>query len=323
MSNFSESNTKKKKIFDKRFTILLIFQLIIVSILILFFLFFKNKNSNGDFSFYRKVANKLQAAGLITESVKEYETYFKNADIQDVDKATIAFSIASLYEQANKLSEAIKWYYFVEILDPDSNHRDEAKRKIVAILEKLGKHAAAKRTLQDSTLLNSKEKNKKSDSVILAKIGEKKIYQYELDKLLDSLPVDMRKKMSSKEEKLNLLKKIIADEILAQKALRLEYDKKDQFREKINDIRKQLLVNMLLQNEFNQKVKIDKEDLKNYYLANQDKYNQKEKSKKYNFEQVKEMVEMDYQQFKAQNLYQKLIEESISGDEVEIFAEKL
>ena len=107
-------------------------------------------------------------------------------------------------------------------------------------------------------------------------MGDQKIYDYQLNEYLDSFQAQGRKDLKSSKVKQELLQKYVIDQILWQKSKRLGLEKEPDFVKKLENITKQLLVEKLLKDEVEKKIKVDEVDLKNYYKANKEKFTRKE-----------------------------------------------
>lgn len=322
----NENIQPKKKVFDKRFTILISLQvLILIVAALIYFLPCQRKAGDSQAQIMRETGNRLQAAGMTTAAAEEYERFLNDSSADNETKAKIAYSLGLMYESEGLLDKALAAFYKVELFDSHYEGKDEVGRKVVALLERLGKFAAAKRELHQATSLEAKSASDKKSARLepLAKIGNREIYQSDVDQALDLMPENLRSQFLSKEGKQNLLKKIVADELLAQKAERLEYDKQPEFISAVDKIRSQLLVQRLLNTEFDKKIKIDSSDLENYFKANNDRYKKKEAKKPPQFSEVKAQVEADYRREKAEKLYQDLITEALTGADVKLFMEKV
>jgi len=66
---------KRQKLLDKRFTILLTLQALILIVLLLVLIAVRTPETSQGSDLHRSVAAKLQAAGLIEEAIAEYEKY--------------------------------------------------------------------------------------------------------------------------------------------------------------------------------------------------------------------------------------------------------
>lgn len=259
-----------KPIFDKRFTILVLLQILMTLGIVATIFFNSQKSSLTDLTDkYREVASELQAAGLNHEALSFYEKYwFESAN---ADKDSIAFSLGQLYENALNFERALAWYYLVDLVNPNSKYITEASKKKVSLLEKLGKTSAAKRELVDSSALEKKKRDQ--DSQVVAEIGTRQIFLNELDEFWDELPPEIKQKNDKKQ----LLSKLVADEVLYQKALRLGLEDDLNIKKKIELMKKQFLIQHILNEEL--KMNVEEQDLKNHFEVNKDKFKIKAKAK--------------------------------------------
>ncbi len=317
--------TSKRKTFDRRFTLLFATQVLIILILGFGFTHIYLQNRPGESSqalLYRKLATQLQSLGLLDQALESYAKYFDALEGFGPESAPMAFSIAQLYENQSRWGEALLWYSMVELLDPNSSHKDDSQKKVVALLERVGKVAASKRYLKRATSLDKVAKSPEG-ATVLAKVGDREIYQHELDEFLDQLPPELKKKRSSKEERTALLQKMVADELLAQKAIRLGLDQDPDLQKKMEQIRHQFLASRIVEDELSKEVKMDPSDLKNYFDSHIDRYKKKEEKKAPSFDSVKEQVERDYRMEKSQRAYENLVQQSLSGGDVTIYSERV
>ena len=266
---------------DTRFMVLFFSQCILGSLLgILVFQNFEiGKNSNeGGVEVFKDVASKLHAAGLVNQAARQYEKYLDKGKVDAKVKAKMSYSLGELYEEEGHLEKAISWFYKVELLDPKSTYVTEANKRIVTLLEKLKKFGAAKAFIKDKTTLSTdKDAAKRKGAAVVAKVGDQNIYDYQLNEYVDSFGGNGRGQENLKSDKVKqeLLQKYVINQILWQKSKRLGLEKDPSFIKKLENVTKQLLVERLLKNEVEKKVKVDEVDLKNYFKANQDKFSRK------------------------------------------------
>ena len=263
---------------DTRFLVMMGLQIaVLVGIgVVVCLLFLKYpSSSHSNIMDFQETAAKLQSAGLTSEAISYYEKYFaQNSHAPNDKKANLAYSLGELYEQEGQFEKALGWYYQVEQLDKNNPHLTDLSSKIVSLLERLKKYSAAKLALSERTTLNG-GKQTPANAQVIAKIGQQNIYDYQIDQLYDQLPPQVQKEFSGKEGKINLLQKYVADELLHQKALRQQYDKLAETRQKIELLSKQVLVEKVLVEEIQSKLKnekTDQDDIRNYFTANKDRY---------------------------------------------------
>jgi len=261
---------------DTRFIVLFLSQCILGTLL--GFLVYQNFRDGGasgasKANIFKDAASKLHAAGLVRQAAGEYEKYLEKGNVDTKVRAKMSYSLGELYEEEGHLEKAISWFYKVELLDPQSNYVTEANKKIVTLLEKLKKFGAAKAFIKDKTTLSTdKDNQKRKGAVVIAKVGEQNIYDYQLNEYVDSFQSRGKGDLKSGKVKQELLQKYVIDQILWQKSKRLGLEKEPAFVKKLENIPRQLLVEKLLKDEVEKKIKVDEVDLKNYFKANQEKF---------------------------------------------------
>ncbi|MCX5713640.1 MAG: peptidylprolyl isomerase, partial [Candidatus Omnitrophica bacterium] len=114
---------------------------------------------------------------------------------------------------------------------------------------------------------------------IIARIGKREIAQSEIDTAIENVPQWMRGALATDEGKLKFIRQYVAGEILYDKAKRLGFDRNPRIIEAVNDYKKNVTVQALMQKEVEQSLKIDADDLVLYYKANKEKYVVPEKIK--------------------------------------------
>ncbi|MBG07237.1 MAG: hypothetical protein CME68_00625 [Halobacteriovoraceae bacterium] len=264
---------------DTRFMILFFSQGVLGILLgvLVFQNFESGKTSDqGGVDVFKDVASKLHAAGLVNQAARQYEKYLEKGKVDAKVKAKMSYSLGELYEEEGHLEEAISWFYKVELLDPQSTYVTEANKRIVTLLEKLKKFGAARAFIKDKTTLSTdKGAVKRKGAAIVAKVGDQNIYDYQLNEYVDSFDRKGQENLKSHKVKQELLQQYVINQILWQKSKRLGLEKDPSFIKKLENVTKQLLVERLLKNEVEKKIKVDEVDLKNYFKANRSKFSQK------------------------------------------------
>lgn len=264
----------QKKLFDLRFSLIILFQLIIVGIGLKGL--WKNNPIIQDDDLYRQVGNQLETTGVLTESIDFYEKQLAQMQAKD-QNPQLLYRVGELYEQVGLYEKALSrftWAKFLATSDKDQTVKDDSSKKIVALLERLRKYSAAKRELSTSTSLETKD-NLQKGGVIIANIGNKNIYLHDFEKVYDQWLASNPNKegMDPNQAKSQFLQKYIADEMMYEKALKMELEKDPIINSDLETIKKQLFVQKLLEKELGAIAKIDPTDVENYYKANSDKYN--------------------------------------------------
>jgi len=224
---------------------------------------------------HRELASKLKSVGLNREAIKAYEDYFNTPDLDKRTRANSAYTVGKLHMEEGNYEKALSWLYRVDIIDPDTSLKSELNSKIVHCLEELGKYHAAEYALEArSTLVENPEVEQKGEKIV-AEIGDRKITLAEVDKSLQELPPWIQEQFKTKEQRVEFLKKFVADELFYRKAQKLEYDKDPDLRKKTALFIKQQMINRVLEEELKEGTTAHEDDLINYFKANQDTYKER------------------------------------------------
>jgi peptidyl-prolyl cis-trans isomerase C len=256
----------------------------------------------------RALAGKLKGAGLTLEAVKEYEDYLRTAPLDKKQLASLSYTLGKMYMEEGQYEKALSLFYRVEIADPDTDLKTELGLKIINCLERTGKYNAAEYALNKRT--SSQDEKKEKTGQVAAIIGDEKIFVEDINSSFDAMPEWMRKQVSTKEGKTEYLKKYVADELFFRKGIKLEYDKSPELRKRLATFEKELVVNKVLEEEIKDKIKIEDDDLKNFFEAHKNKYVQKEAVKVRLIKAgMKEIAEKIAEELKAGKIFEAMAKE--------------
>jgi len=222
----------------------------------------------------RELANKLKSAGLARQAAQEYEQYIKSAQLEPKQLAGLCYTIGKMCMEAGDYEKALAWLYRVELADPQTSLKVELGSSIINCLERTGRHSAAEYALAKRT--SATDNATRTSGTLVAEIGSDKVYLEDINESFDNLPDWMRKQFEGKEAKAQFAKKYVADELFFRKAQKLELDKDADIRKKLKMSQRELMVNRVVEAELKEKIKIEEDDLKNYYDAHKADYEQKE-----------------------------------------------
>ncbi len=99
----------------------------------------------------------------------------------------------------------------------------------------------------------------------LAKVGQVKIMQTDLEREMKNLPVFAQKIFEGKEGKERFLNELVKKELLYQEAIKQGLDKNTEYKQKVEDFKKITLIGQLLEKEIEDKAKVTDQDVKAYY----------------------------------------------------------
>ena len=225
----------------------------------------------------REFANKLKSAGLTRQAAQEYEQYIQSARLEPKQLAGLCYTIGKMCMEAGDYEKALAWLYRVELADPQTSLKVELGSSIINCLERTGRHSAAEYALAKRT--SAADNATRTNGTVVAEIGQDKVYLEDINESFDNLPDWMRKQFEGKQAKAEFAKKYIADELFFRRALKLELDKDADIRKKVKMAQRELMVNRVLESELKEKIKIEEDDLKNYFDARKADYEQKESVK--------------------------------------------
>jgi len=276
-----------------------------------------NENVN-DYTAEKNMAGELGDYNLYQASVEEYKKILLDNSLETATRANINYLIAKIYfNDIFDYENAAAYYLRARSLNPDGSFYDEAGKNLIACFEKMGRIVDAKRELDKTVNLDSIQAAHDGEKTI-AKIGDRPIFQSEIESAIQQLPPDVQKQFLDKKGKAAFLSNYIATELMHQAAIREGFDSDREVLEKKAIIEKQILVEKYMTDKVMPEVNIDTVDMRNYYLANKSgRYENK------NFDDIRSQVFMDYQNEKAQQAFSEYIAKLSAVSKVEIFEENI
>ena len=250
----------------------------------IFFIFWSQKGSQHATSRWnpesqRTIANKLKSVGLTKEAIAHYEAYLREANVSPESLASIAYTVGTMYMDVGNYEKALAWFYKAEIADPGSSLKDQLSTKIVNCLERLQRFSAAQYALDSRSGTERAGEETKVSGQVVARIGNEEITLSEIDSILDSMPPGLKEQFEAPEKKEEFLRQYVAEELLYRKALKLELENDPMVRKQMEHSNKKILVGKVLDEELKDKIKVEEDDLINYFLANKKNYEEKQRAK--------------------------------------------
>lgn len=276
----------------------------------------------------RDFANVLYNRQLFDQSIREYEYYLDNYDLDVNEQANINYVIGDIYfERMRDYENALAYYLKIKYLFPESKLVTEANKKIVACLERLQRSEDAIQALEETTSLEPEKIRKKRPGAVIAKIGDREITQGDIDFELSQLPPYLRSQFNTKEKKLQFLQQYLLTEILYDKAKREGLDKQAEILEAAFQAKREIMVQHLLKKEIEQRVKIEPSDVESYYNANKEKYAEKDENgnikRQKSFGDVKQQVAQDLAMERQQEALEQMAVQLMRAEGAEIYDDKL
>lgn len=141
---------------------------------------------------------------------------------------------------------------------------------------------------------------------VLAKVGDKEITTSYFDRQIANLPDAARKFALEGQGKKAVLEGLINREILFNEAVRKKLDKDAELQRKIEDMKREFLVNTYLQNEVLSKVKVEDKEVHDFYSQNPGEFKNREEVR------ISQIVVADEK--KAKEVLEKLANRRDFGD---------
>ena len=272
----------------------------------------------------RKIANKLKGVGLLRASAESFERYLEMADMPPKERSKIAYIIGQLYMEVQDYEKALPWLYEAELTDTDTALASKLNALIITCLERLGRYQAAEYALKARTALDSNKLTEESKGEnIVARIGQDVITLNQINQAFDALPPWIKPEFSEPAKKREFARQYIAEEILYKKGLKLGFERGPANLKKIEQFKRQLIVTQVREKELEGKLAIDDADVKNYFLAHTQQYQDPNQENPPAFEEIKERVRDDYRMAKVQQRFQELIQQTLSSKDIKLYLENV
>lgn len=219
--------------------------------------FFRNDEAKGQYRY----AYYLMEIGMYREAIDEFKIYIeKNPYSSSRDDAQMF--IAKIYmDKLFDYRNALKEYLALNYLYPKNKWRNLAKEKINECLLYLD--------------LPAEKKDIIPDGKIVAKIGNEKITQNQIEKAWNKLTEEEKKKLGSKEK---FIEYYIENEALYLSALSSEKDFNSIIIRNLLDLRKELIIQEYLKENITFNTNVDTIELKSYYEINKNSFIEKGKT---------------------------------------------
>lgn len=274
------------------------------------------------------LANTFYNNELFGAAIREYQDYLQNYQVDDQKRANIYYTIANIYfERLFDYNKALEYFYRVKFLYPDSPLQSDIGKKIVNCLERLQRSQDAERILQKETALKPDETPEHKPGDVIAQVGDQQITQGDLDFEINLLPPYLQSQVKSRDQKLEYLQQIVAEQLLYDSAKRegLENDKdiiEGTFRAK-----KKLMAQRILNDQLAKKINIQPADVELYYKANKEKYVEKDDKGKVirqkEFSEVSRQVAQDLLMERQEKAYRELLNQLMTAQNVKIFEKRI
>lgn len=220
----------------------------------------------------RQLAAFLAEKKAFEPALDVYDDFLAHARLGPQERAKVCFAAANVAIEAGADERALALLYQAEWLKPGGELQKEIDAKIMTCLERLGRSDDLRTALRERAQIGRARDTLQSGEAVLAELGDRVFTTRDLDAALEKLPPAARGALSAPEKKLELLKNLIAEHLLAEKARRQELDKDPQIQAMLSDQLDALMVRKLIQQEVQSKVQIAPGEVERYYEANRSRF---------------------------------------------------
>ncbi len=228
----------------------------------------------------REFANKLREY-LPGAAAEQYETYLAMTSATPHERANVYYTVAKTAVETGDFETGLAYFYKAEIAEPDGPLASEIGNGIVHCLEELGKFIDAQSALDARTGLGAGGAARETEAkgAVVARIGSRAVTLGEIDRALQQLPPWAQEQYAAPDKKAEFLNQYIAEQLLYEKAMKLELDKDPDVRAQVAEAARRAAVNKLLERDVRDKVTVGPEDVRLYYEAHLDEFTEKARAR--------------------------------------------
>jgi len=273
----------------------------------------------------KKLALKLEKQGLFTASANAWIEYLNTAGLNNNETALIWYRIGKVFQDHHAYENALDSYYRSESFARTESITADMAIRIQECLESMGKFSVMRHELSDRVSIVPAGDIDNASGVVIAEIGIQKITASELDRRMELaiekqmtlmapyLPEEDRNdqkenmliQFSTPTNRQMFLNQFIVEEILYRNARETSLADDPKIRNLINDQERSLLARMVLEREYDNKIKITLSDLETFFEANKDSFVKEDKQQ--TFEEAKNDIYKALRSKKEQEIQQHLI----------------
>lgn len=271
-------------------------------------------------------ADLLMNRELYSQAAEAYKEALLSPGLSRSERVRLNHLLATVYlENLKDLPNALARFEKVRQLDPQSDLGKDAGKKIVQCLEGMGKSLDAQVEMEQSVALKPRQ-GAKANGPVVAKVGEREITLGEVEARLNQLPPALRSKISKPEDMLKFVQEYVVTELLADAARRKGYDANPEVNRAVEEAKKSLMVQKLLEEKIARNAAPSEEELRKYYETHKQKYAVVKDGKVIGtkaFEAAKLEVGQDLLRARGQQEYQRLVLEQLKAQDVKLFTDKI
>jgi len=290
--------------------------LLIISILVLAELRGIKSASKIDIASEQNLASELLDHKLYPQAIAEYDRIIRSGKIDRKKQANLNYIIANIYmDNLSDYQEAAARFVKAKVLSPDDELVKKINKNLVTCFERMGRSLDAQRELDKMTLLEKPDEEKGTRKVV-ARIGKREITMADLENEIQKLRSSVSPEYRDKEKKLEFLRQWVAHELFYDAALRKGHDQDKDVIQGAFQMKKQLMINKLLEEEVPSDIQISDSEIKLYYDAHKDDFKDKR------VEDVRAQIESELIRQRQEEAYTKLLSRMMQAEQVKIYEDQ-
>ena len=269
-----------------------------------------------DISSQQNLASELLDNKLYQQAISEYDRIIQSGKIDRKKASNLNYIIGNIYMQnLNDYQNAAARFVKARSLSPDENLLEKINKNLVICFERMGRSLDAQRELDKMTLVDKPDQQNRTKKIV-ARIGKREITMSDLENEIQKLPPSVSSQFKDKEKKLEFLKQWVSNELFYDAALRQGYDQDKDVMEGAFQMKKQLMINKLLNQEIPKDIQISETEIKLYYDAHKDDFKDKD------IDEVKAEIEAELLRQRQEEAYTKLVYKMMETQKVKIYEDQ-
>lgn len=220
----------------------------------------------------RRYAAFLHEKNLPEAAITAYDDYLAVAHLAPEERARVCLTVAELHIGLSQYKDALARLYEAELYEPDRATGEQIGKKVTLCLERLGWTDALRRELRQRNARIQGESAAAPQSVVLAQWADSVITLDDLEQEIAQLPPAAQAPFESPERREGLLRNMVAERLLIEKARRLELDDSPEIQAALAAHLDALLVRKLLEDEVEKKVTVSEAEAERYYQTHADRF---------------------------------------------------
>ncbi len=284
----------------------------------------------------RDYASALFNQKLYIQSINEYVKLLENYDLNDDLRANINYTVGNIFfENVGDYRNSLSFYLKIKHVFRESDLVDDANKKIIASLERLGRPDEAAAVLEETVSLNDPAPASDSpfellpgdtvaviDGLVLTSGDFERLFEY----YYNAIPADQKDPDNLRNDKLAFLRDHVKREVLYNSAKRRSLDEDQEVLEVAYLQKKQLMIEKLLQNDIYAKVIVEDSEIENYYQENKEKLIQRNPDGSQSQLSLDESRAIIFQLLSGQQaniLRDQLTDQLIEAQNAKVFADRI